>query len=89
MPGSGGRPQASGGRRQYQQATSLPLDTVLEIAARSDATTLVRCASTCWEMRRRLLRLRHDADRFVRPLLRGHLVVKGSSFIWQQKKSEL
>jgi hypothetical protein len=71
---------------------------VLEIAARSDATTLVRCASTCWEMRRRvaedaalrrLRRLRHDADRFVRPLLRGHLVVKGSSFIWQQKRSEL
>jgi hypothetical protein len=85
------------------QATSLPLDVVLEIAARSDAGTLVRCAATCWEMRRRVaedaalhrrLRLRHAADRFVRPLLRGHLVVKDdddASFIWprREEKSEL
>ncbi|TVU37386.1 hypothetical protein EJB05_10698, partial [Eragrostis curvula] len=61
---------------------SLPLDVVLEIAARSDPVTLVRCAATCRAVRRRVadptfwrrLRLRH-ADRFVPSLLRGHLIM--------------
>ncbi|TVU37398.1 hypothetical protein EJB05_10710, partial [Eragrostis curvula] len=80
------RPQAAArvGRRQHQtQTPSLPFDIVLEIASRSDPATLVRCAATCREARRRVadddpafrLRLRHT-DRFVLPLLRGHLVRK-------------
>ncbi|CAL5084555.1 unnamed protein product [Urochloa decumbens] len=88
MPGGGGvsrpRAQGRGRRRRQQQTPSLPLDVVLAIAARTDASTLVRCAATCTEARRRLadddpsnlrrrLRLRHT-DRFVLPLLRGDLV---------------
>ncbi|KAL6657129.1 hypothetical protein ACP70R_004909 [Stipagrostis hirtigluma subsp. patula] len=70
------------GRRRRRQATPLPLDVVLAIAARSDAATLVRCAATCADVRSRVaddpafggrLRLRRT-DRFVLPLLRGHLV---------------
>ncbi|KAL6896939.1 hypothetical protein ACP4OV_007511 [Aristida adscensionis] len=59
-------------------------DVVLEIAARSDAPTLIRCAATCRGMRGRVvgdpaflrgrLRLRHATGRFVPPLLRGHLL---------------
>ncbi|KAL6896547.1 hypothetical protein ACP4OV_007119 [Aristida adscensionis] len=85
MPGGGGggpRTQARGRRRR--QATSLPLDLIAEIAARSDAATLVRCAATCRDVRGRAaedpasggrLRLRRT-DRFVLPLLRGHLIAK-------------
>ncbi|CAL5084554.1 unnamed protein product [Urochloa decumbens] len=94
MAGGGGevvpgppRPQAAargGGRPRKRQTPSLPLDIVLEIAARTDPATLVRCASTCGDMRgrvadpafRRRLRLRHAADRFVPSLLRGHLEVR-------------
>ncbi|KAL6905900.1 hypothetical protein ACP4OV_003501 [Aristida adscensionis] len=63
----------------------LPLDLVLEIAARTDPGALVRCAATCRDVRRRIaaadgafrgrLRLRH-ADRFVPSLLRGHLFTR-------------
>ncbi|TVU37383.1 hypothetical protein EJB05_10695, partial [Eragrostis curvula] len=61
---------------------SLPLDVLLEIAARSDPVTLVRFAATCRAVRRRVadptfwrrLRLRHS-DRFVPSLLRGHLMM--------------
>ncbi|PUZ73331.1 hypothetical protein GQ55_2G466000 [Panicum hallii var. hallii] len=84
MAGGGDVPRppaqaAPRGRRRKHQTPSLPLDIVLEIAARSDPATLVRCAATCAEARRRVaggggqaLRLRH-ADRFVPSLLRGHL----------------
>ncbi|RLM98232.1 hypothetical protein C2845_PM06G13210 [Panicum miliaceum] len=64
-------------------AFPLPLDLVLEVAARSDPATLVRCATASKDLRRRVadpafrgrlrLRLRH-ADRFVPSLMRGHLV---------------
>ncbi|CAN6200158.1 unnamed protein product [Urochloa humidicola] len=61
--------------------SSLPLDVMADIAARSDPVTLVRCAATCIDLRRRVadlvfhhrLRLWH-ADRFVPSLLCGHLV---------------
>ncbi|TVU37372.1 hypothetical protein EJB05_10683, partial [Eragrostis curvula] len=62
--------------------TSLPLDLLLEIAACSDPVTLVRCAATCRDFRRRMtddltfcgrLRLRH-ADCFVPSLLRDCLI---------------
>ncbi|CAN6169145.1 unnamed protein product [Urochloa humidicola] len=94
MPPAGGdvvsrtRAQGKGRRRRQQQTPSLPLDVVLAIAARTDAATLVRCAATCAEARRRLaddgdlrsrLRLRHT-DRFVLPLLRGDLVHVEDSF---------
>ena len=55
---------------------------LVDIAARTDPATLVRCAATCVDMRCRVkeyirlrgrLRLRHG-DRFVLPLLRGHLI---------------
>ncbi|KAL6896936.1 hypothetical protein ACP4OV_007508 [Aristida adscensionis] len=82
------RTEQEGGPRQRPRqttATPLPLDVVLEIAARSDAPTLIRCAATCRDMRGRVagdeaflrgrLRLRHaDDGRFVLPLLRGHLL---------------
>ncbi|TVU37378.1 hypothetical protein EJB05_10689, partial [Eragrostis curvula] len=86
MAGGGGavlrsRTQTTG-RRQHPVA-SLPLDILLQIAARTDPVTLVRCAVTCRDVRRRAaddpaffrrcLRLRHAADRFVPPLLRGHI----------------
>jgi hypothetical protein len=56
----------------------LPADLLLEISARSDPVTLVRCAATCKVLRRQIadpafhphLRLLH-ADRFVPTLLRG------------------
>ncbi|RCV14390.1 hypothetical protein SETIT_2G421900v2 [Setaria italica] len=85
MAGRGGdvvvtsRSQARG--RKQRQTPSLPFDVLLEIAARSDPATLIRCATTCRDARRRIadgpsfrgrLRLRHT-DRFVLPLLRGHL----------------
>ncbi|KAK3136385.1 hypothetical protein QOZ80_5BG0433190 [Eleusine coracana subsp. coracana] len=70
-------------RRSRRETPPLPLDLVLEIAARSDPATLVRCAATCKDLRRQVadpgfhgsLRLRH-ADRFVPSLLLGHLVSK-------------
>ncbi|CAN6206179.1 unnamed protein product [Urochloa humidicola] len=81
------RPQAAarGARRRKPQTPSLPLDIVLDIAARTDPATLVRCAATCSDVRgrvadpafRRHLRLRHAAaGRFVPSLLRGHLEVR-------------
>ncbi|OEL26349.1 hypothetical protein BAE44_0012632 [Dichanthelium oligosanthes] len=57
----------------------LPLDLLLEIAGLTDPATLVRCAATCKDLHRRIgdtsfrHRLRHG-NRFVRSLLRGHLV---------------
>ncbi|CAN6335844.1 unnamed protein product [Urochloa humidicola] len=58
----------------------LPLDLVVEIAGRTDPATLVRCATACKDLRRRIgdtarfrHRLRHG-NHFVRALLRGHLV---------------
>ncbi|CAD6216776.1 unnamed protein product [Miscanthus lutarioriparius] len=83
--GGGGRDKRAvrprGGRRRHKAAACLPLDVIVEIAARSDAATLVRCAATCRGSRRRVaedpnlrarLRLR-DTGRFLLPLLRGHL----------------
>ncbi|CAN6340016.1 unnamed protein product [Urochloa humidicola] len=58
---------------------SLPLDLLLEIAARTEPATLVRCAATCKELRRHIAkpvfhgRLRRG-ERFVPSLLRGCLV---------------
>ncbi|KAF8670376.1 hypothetical protein HU200_050678 [Digitaria exilis] len=84
MAGGGGassRGAQARGRRK-RQTPPLPLDILLEIAARSvDPATLVRYAATCRDMRRRAadesfrrrLRLRHTGGRFVLPLLRGHL----------------
>ncbi|EMS67552.1 hypothetical protein TRIUR3_04486 [Triticum urartu] len=72
--------QAARGRRQT--AASVPLDVLVEIAVRTDPATLVCCAATCVDMRRRVkdytglggrLHLRHS-DRFVLSLLRGHLI---------------
>jgi hypothetical protein len=55
-------------RRCKHAPLSLPLDLLSEVAARSDPVTLVRCATTCKELRR-------HAQRFVVPsLLRGGLV---------------
>jgi hypothetical protein len=73
--------QPRGGRRRYKAAACLPLDVIAEIAALSDAATLVRCAATCRGARRRIAedpnlhaRLRlSDTGRFLLPLLRGHL----------------
>src|SRR4051812_36144540 len=56
----------------------LPADLLLEISARSDPVTLVRCTATCKALRRQIadpafhhcLRLLH-ADRFVSMLLLG------------------
>ncbi|XP_044948958.1 uncharacterized protein LOC123398561 [Hordeum vulgare subsp. vulgare] len=94
--GGAGTPLRSArGRRQPHQM--LPFDVLVDIAARTDPATLVRCAATCMDMRCRLkhnpglhlhgrlrLRLRHG-DRFVLPLLRGHLI-RGC---WRKKKEEL
>ncbi|CAL5084553.1 unnamed protein product [Urochloa decumbens] len=71
-------------RWRKHQMPPLPLDIVLEIAARSDPATLVRCAAACRDARRRVadpafrrqLRLGRHADRFVPSLLRGHLEVR-------------
>ena len=72
---------AGGAQQQGHPSSCFPLDVVAAIAARSDPATLVRCAATCRGARRRVaddpaflgrLRLR-DTDRFVLPLLRGHL----------------
>ncbi|CAL4911407.1 unnamed protein product [Urochloa decumbens] len=63
-------------------AAALPVDLVLEIAARSDPATLLRCAAACRALRlgaaspafHRGLRLRHaggEGRRFVPALLRG------------------
>lgn len=69
-------------RGRRQTAASVPLDVLVDIAARTDPATLVRCAATCVDMRRRVkdytglggrLHLRHS-DHFVLPLLRGHLI---------------
>ncbi|RLN34466.1 hypothetical protein C2845_PM03G15420 [Panicum miliaceum] len=77
MPGGGGgdgilRSPAPVRGRQQRRPKWLPLDVVTAIAARSDPATLVRCAATCRDARRRVvddpgfrgrLRLRHT-DRF-------------------------
>nr|CAB3458882.1 unnamed protein product [Digitaria exilis] len=82
MVGGGGGVSSLGaqaGGRPKRQTPPLPLDILLEIAARSDPATLIRCAATCRDMRRRAadpaatFRLRHTGGRFVLPLLRGHL----------------
>ncbi|TVU37366.1 hypothetical protein EJB05_10675, partial [Eragrostis curvula] len=99
MPGGGGggdatKPRLQARGRRQHQATSLPLDIVVEIAACTDPVTLVRCAATCWEVRhrvaddpafRRRLRLRRT-DRFVSSLLRGHFVGQESSYGLNQKR---
>ncbi|VAI41911.1 unnamed protein product [Triticum turgidum subsp. durum] len=97
MVGGGGdarsRTQAARGRRQ--KAASLPLDVLVDIAARTDPATFVRCAATCVDMRCRVkeyislhgpLHLRHG-DRFVLPLLRGHLIYRQRD--WSMPKEEL
>ncbi|KAK3136382.1 hypothetical protein QOZ80_5BG0433150 [Eleusine coracana subsp. coracana] len=64
-----------------------PLDLLLEIIGRTDPATVVRCAATCKELRRRIadpefhgcLRLRHTTERFIPSLLRGFLVEKWSN----------
>ncbi|CAD6222726.1 unnamed protein product [Miscanthus lutarioriparius] len=76
------QPSGGGRRGHRQKAAWLSLDIIIaEIASRSDPATLVRCAATCRDARRRIaedpdlrgrLRLR-DTERFVLPLLRGHL----------------
>ncbi|TVU37373.1 hypothetical protein EJB05_10684, partial [Eragrostis curvula] len=75
-------------RGNKQPMMSLPLDLLLEIAACSDPATLVRCAVTCRDMRRRVtddptfrgrLRLRH-ADRFVPSLLHGFLIKRSNKY---------
>ncbi|KAK3125941.1 hypothetical protein QOZ80_7BG0611690 [Eleusine coracana subsp. coracana] len=92
-------PAARGrGRRQHQQATSLPFDVMVDIASRTDPVTLVRFAATCREARRRVaddpatfrrrLRLRHT-DRFVLPLLRGHFINKVEYDDDYKRKEEL
>ncbi|TVU37369.1 hypothetical protein EJB05_10678, partial [Eragrostis curvula] len=86
MAGGGGaavlRSHTQKAGRWQRPTASLPLDVLLQIAARTDPVTLVRCAATCRDVRRRAaddaafrrcLRLRHAADRFVPPLLRGHV----------------
>ncbi|KAE8772163.1 hypothetical protein D1007_55901 [Hordeum vulgare] len=87
MAGRGGgaarsRTPAATARGRRQTRASLPLDMLVDIAARTDPATLVRCAATCVDMRRRIkdytrlggrLHLRRG-DRFVLPLLRGHLI---------------
>lgn len=69
-------------KRPRRSWPPLPLDLVVEIAARSDPGTLVRCAAASKDLHRRIagdpslrsrLRLRH-VDRFVPSLMRGHLV---------------
>ncbi|XP_044416047.1 uncharacterized protein [Triticum aestivum] len=98
MVGGGGddarsRTQAARGRRQT--AASLPLDVLVDIAARTDPATFVSCAATCVDMRCRVkeyislrapLRLR-DGDHFVLPLLRGHLIYRHRD--WSMPKDEL
>lgn len=66
----------AGERRRHPTAASLtPFDIVLEIAARSDPVTLVRCAATCRVAAGDAFRLRfRHADRFVPSLLHGHVV---------------
>ncbi|KAM3317801.1 hypothetical protein ACQJBY_035488 [Aegilops geniculata] len=80
--GGGARPRTQAARGRRQTAASVPLDVLVEIAVHTDPATLVRCAATCVDMRRRVkdytglggrLHLRHS-DRFVLPLLRGHLI---------------
>ncbi|KAJ1292287.1 hypothetical protein BS78_02G380500 [Paspalum vaginatum] len=86
MPGGGGdvvvvKPpaaQATRGRRHRQQRASLPFDVLLEIAARTDPATFIRCAATCRDMRRRVPPRLQRTDRFVLPFLIGHLAGLGS-----------
>ncbi|XP_044417208.1 uncharacterized protein [Triticum aestivum] len=86
MAGGGGsaaaRSRTQPARGRQQTTASLPLDVLLDIATRTDPATYVRCAATCVDMRCRVkehislcgpLRLQHG-DRFVLPLLRGHLI---------------
>jgi len=76
------QPSRGGRRGHRQKAAWLPLDIIIaEIAARSDPATFVRCAATCRDARRRIAedpslqgRLSLcDTERFVLPLLRGHM----------------
>ncbi|XBI42972.1 hypothetical protein VPH35_107804 [Triticum aestivum] len=87
------RTQVARGRRQ--KAASLPLDVLVDIAARTDPSTFVRCAATCVDMRCRVkeyislrgpLRLQHG-DRFVLPLLRGNLIYQSQG--WLKPEEEL
>ncbi|KAM3297341.1 hypothetical protein ACQJBY_039292 [Aegilops geniculata] len=91
------RTQPATARGRRQTTTSLPLDVLVDIATRSDPTTLVRCAATCVDMRCRVkeyislrgrLCLRHG-DRFVLPLLRGHLICGHQYDDWRHRKKEL
>ncbi|VAI61543.1 hypothetical protein VPH35_112618 [Triticum aestivum] len=62
-------------------SSALPMDVLLEISARSDPVTLVRCAAACKDLRREIadpafhprLRLRR-ADRFMPLFFRGFFV---------------
>nr|CAB3459699.1 unnamed protein product [Digitaria exilis] len=76
------RPRIKRSRQHKHASASLPLDILLEIAARSDPAILVRCATACRALRRRIAgtdlhgRLRlGQPDRFVPSLLRGRLLV--------------
>ena len=92
--GSDTRSQTQATRGRRQKAASLPLDVLVDIAARTDPATFVCCAATCVDMRcgvkeyislRGPLRLQHG-DRFVLPLLRGHLIY--GSHDWSKPKEK-
>ncbi|XP_044955938.1 uncharacterized protein LOC123406981 [Hordeum vulgare subsp. vulgare] len=93
--GGGARSPAQAARGRRQKAASLPLDVLVDIAAHTDPATFVRCAATCVDMRCRVkeyISLRHplrlrQGDRFVLPLLRGHLMYR--SHDWSEPKEQL
>ncbi|KAL6642423.1 hypothetical protein ACP70R_020604 [Stipagrostis hirtigluma subsp. patula] len=72
--------------QRHRTPPPVPLDLLLEVAARTDPATVVRFAAACKDLYRhiadggfhRRLRLRH-AGRFVPSLLCGHLVDKWDS----------
>ncbi|KAF7087836.1 LOW QUALITY PROTEIN: hypothetical protein CFC21_090996 [Triticum aestivum] len=91
MAGGGAKSRTQAARRRRQKAAAALVD----IAARTDPATLVRCAATCVDMRCRVkeyislhgpLRLQ-QVDRFVLPLLRGNLIYQSHG--WPKPEEEL